>query len=429
MGLTDTALKKLKPEEKPYRVSDGQGLFVEVAPTGGKLWRWAYRFAGKQKLMALGAYPGVTLAEARERHQRGRRLLATGLDPMTERKIEKVRALAKNKRQGNEATQVSRDEPESESDDAHELVMEITPDSPFRLLALHWFHHWQKDKEAKYRRRTRSRLELNLFPALGALPISRIEPKDIIRMAKAVEERGVKEVARRSLELTKQVFEYGIAHDYVKTSPAAAVRPKLVLQPYKAKNQTRVPAHELPDLLGAIDAFQGRKLVMYAMQLMAMTFLRTSELLGAEWREFDLKNKQWKIPAERMKMDQDHIVPLSDQALKVLAELKKLSGTSQYVFPGDYKTTKTMNTNAILEALYDMGYKGKQTGHGFRGIASTILHEKGYPHEHIEIQLAHTKKDKVSAAYNYALYLEPRARMMQEWADYLDKIRQPFSAK
>jgi len=399
MGLTDTAIKRLKSEAKAYRVSDGKGLFIEVSPQGGKLWRWAYRFDGKQKKMGLGRYPEVSLAEARDRHQEARRLLATGADPMVERKIEKVRTSVKLV--SRKLSAVQPEQPAglvASSQDADELIESISPQSSFRTLALHWFHHWKSCKDAKYVKRTRSRLELNLFPTLGALPIDRIEPADVIAMAKAVEARGVQEVARRSLELTKQIFEYGIAHGLMKSSPAAAIRPKLVLQPYKARNQARVKERELPAILKAIDEFTGRKLVKLAMKLMMLTLLRTSELRGAEWAEFDFRKKQWKVPAERMKMGQEHIVPLSRQALNILAELKKLSGKGQYVFPGEFQNTQTMNANAILEALYDMGYKGKQTGHGFRGIASTILHEQGFPHQHIELQLAHTDKDKVSAA-------------------------------
>ena len=414
MSLTDTTIKRLKTTDKPYRIADGKGLYLEVTPAGGKLWRWAYRFNGRQKKMGFGQYPNVALADARDRHHEATRLLASGVDPMVERKLGKARTNKKPHKI-----------PAVQPEGTPETLEEITLDSPFRVLALSWFHHWNSDKAPKHAKRTCARLEANLFPTLGDLPISRIEPRDIIRMVKTVEARGVNEVARRSLELTKQIFEYGIAHDYVKISPAAAVRPKLVLQSYKTKHQARVGEAELPALLRDIDGYQGRALVTYALQLMALTFLRTDELTGAEWREFDFARKQWKVPALRMKMDQEHIVPLSNQAIEVLKRLKTLSGNSPYVFPGAYKHTGTMNNNALLEALYEMGYKGKQTGHGFRGLASTILHEQGFPHEHVELQLAHTPKDKVSAAYNYALYLEPRAQMMQAWADYLDSLRQP----
>jgi integrase len=433
MGLTDTAIRKLKPEEKPYRISDGKGLFLEVSPQGGKLWRWAYRFEGKQKKLGLGRYPEVSLAAARELHSETRRLLASGADPMLERKIQKVRAIQNPQRPAvvskHLATPICTPSPARQSRDADDLAQEVTSDSPFRVLAVHWFDHWKNGKAPKHVSRTRNRLDRNLFPPLAALPISRIEPKDIIRMVKFVEERGVLEVARRSLEITKQIFEFGIAHDYVKLSPAASIRPKLVLKPYVAKNMARVEENDLPGLLRAIGGFGGRKLVLYALRLMTLTFLRTGELLGAEWKEFDLKKRQWKVPAMRMKMDSDHIVPLSRQAIAILKNIKALTGDSQYVFPGEYQNTKTMNTNALLEALYAMGYKGKQTGHGFRGLASTMLHELGYPHEHIELQLAHTKRDKVAAAYNYALYLEPRAQMMQDWADRIDGLMQQNDAE
>jgi integrase len=279
------------------------------------------------------------------------------------------------------------------------------------------------DKSLQHVITTRRRLEANVFPTLGPRPIDRIEAPEIVAMAKAVEARGVGDLAKRALETTGQIFRYGVAHGHCKRNPAADVRPGDILKPTRKVNLARVDASQLPALLKAIEVYRGKVVTRLATKLMALTFVRTSELIGARWPEFDSEARRWNIPAERMKMKMPHIIPLSTQAIEVLELLRIITGGGELVFPGDIDHRKPMSNNTILFALRRMGYGGVMTGHGFRGLASTLLHEQGWPHEHIELQLAHAPRNAVSAAYNHALYLEPRAKMMQHWADFLEQTQ------
>jgi integrase len=231
-------------------------------------------------------------------------------------------------------------------------------------------------------------------------------------------------MARRLLQNCGQIMRYGVANDLVTRNPVADVKPADILKPRKKRNYPRVTAKELPDLLRAIDGYAGGEHTRLALQLMALTFVRTSELIGARWPEFDMKQSRWDIPAERMKMKTPHTVALSIQAKAILERLRAISLHRDFVFPGDLNPHKSMSNNTLLFALYRLGYRSRMTGHGFRGVASTLLHEQGWPHEHIELQLAHQERNAVSASYNHAMYLEPRARMMQAWADHLDQLRQ-----
>jgi integrase len=263
----------------------------------------------------------------------------------------------------------------------------------------------------------------DILPCLGARPIAEIEAPELVAMANAIQDRGARDIAKRALETVGQVFRYGIAHGYAKRNPASEIRPSDILKSTHKTNYARIDAKELPLLLKRIEVYQGKQITRLAMKLMAMTFVRTSELIGAKWTEFDLEAGRWDIPAQRMKMRTPHIVPLARQALEVLEMLRDLAGSSEWLFPGDHNAAQPMSNNTILAALERMGFKGKMTGHGFRGLASTILHEQGYPHDHIELQLAHSPRNAVSAAYNHALYLGPRAKMMQDWADFLESTQ------
>lgn len=385
MTLTDVQIKRIKPTPKPFKASDGGGLFLWVTPSGGKIWRWAYRHAGRAKLMTFGKYPDVPLSLARERHTEARKLLATGRDPMAERKAEKAAA-----------------------------------EDSFQSIARVWLEHWQDGKSPRHAAYVKRRMEADILPCLGARPIAAIEAPELVAMTKAIEQRGARDIAKRALETTGQVFRYAIAHGYARRNPASEIRPSDILKSSRKVNYARVDAKELPGLLRAVEVYQGTHVTRLALKLMALTFVRTSELIGATWAEFDLEAARWDIPAERMKMRTPHIVPLSKQALDVLDTLQTLTGKSAWLFPGDRSSKKPMSNNTILKALERMGYKGRMTGHGFRGLASTILHEQGHPHEHIELQLAHAPRNAVSAAYNHALYLEPRGKMMQDWADFLE---------
>jgi integrase len=401
--LTDTAIKRATPGERDYKMWDSGGLFLLVTKAGGKLWRWKYRFERQEKKMSFGQYPEVTLAEVRVLHAAARRLLVSGADPMAERRAEK-RAIR-------------------ESDEL-----------PFREIASRWHEHWKDGNSPHHVKATWSRLEANVFPAMGALIITEIEAPTIVAMVKAIQDRGKLDIAKRALETTGQIFRYAVAHGLARRNPASEIKPADILKTRQKENHARVDAKDLPALSKAIEVYRGKHVTRLAMKLMAMTFVRTSELIGARWSEFDLDVRgrygeidtaglRWNIPAERMKMRTPHIVPLSRQALDVLALLKQLSRNTDLLFPGERDPKKPMSNMTIFEALNRMGYKGTHTGHGFRGLASTVLHEQGWPHEHIELQLAHAPRNAVSASYNHALYLEPRARMMQAWSDYLEQTQ------
>ena len=244
---------------------------------------------------------------------------------------------------------------------------------------------------------------------------------ELVKLVKVIEERGASDMAKRILQIVGMVFRYAVAHGYSKRNPAAEIRPSDILKPTFKTNMARIDAKELPALLRAIETYDGRPLTRLAIKLMALTFVRTSELIESRWEEFDFDAMRWSIPAGRMKMKTPHIVPLSRQSVEVLDLLRTISGEKELVFPGEQNPKKSMSNMTILKALERMGYKGRMTGHGFRGLASTILHEQEYNHDHIELQLAHSPRNAVSAAYNHALYLEPRARMMQDWADFLER--------
>ncbi len=389
MALTDIEIKKAKAKEKPYKISDGGGLYLWVTPTGGKFWRWAYRHQRKAKLMTLGKYPDVSLGFARDRHRAGRQLLSTGVDPMAQRKVAKT------------AERV-----------AHE--------NSFARIATRWLEHWQEGKSPRYVDSVKRRMAADILPRLGHRPMAQIEAPDLVAMIKAIEGRGARDIAKRALEMTNQVFRFGIAHGHVRRNPASEIRPSDVLKARRKNNYARVDAKDLPNLLRQIEVYPGTHVTRLAMKLMALTFVRTGELIAAKWSEFHLEAARWDIPAERMKMRTPHIVPLARQTLEVLNLLRNLTGDSEWLFPGDRNAKQPMSNNTILKGLERIGYKGRMTGHGFRGLASTILHEQGYAHEHIELQAAHAPRNAVSAAYNHALYLGPRCRMMQGWADYLD---------
>ena len=394
MPLTDTACKKATcPDGRPsVRLADEKALYLEVTAAGGKYWRWKYRHGGKEKRLALGVYPDVSLAQAREARDDARKLLKDGTDPGQLRREAKAA---------------------SAFDQAN----------TFEAVARLWWDHWRGGKSPRHADYAIKRLEADAFPLLGSRPIASLTAKDLTRMAKAVQERGAIDLAHRVLQMAGQVMRYAVAHDLIERNPATDVKPSDTLKSRRKENYARLGEKELPELLRKIEAYQGGPYTRLAMQLMAQTFVRTSELIAARWAEFDLQAAEWRIPPERMKMKTPHIVPLSPQAVEVLKVLHTLSGGRVLLFPGERDHAKPMSNNTILKALERMGYKGRMTGHGFRGMASTILHEQGYAHHAIELQLAHQERNEVSAAYNHALYLKERRTMMCEWANHLDKLR------
>ena len=389
--LSDTKIRTAKAATAQYRLADERGLHLLVRPNGSKLWQLRYRFQGKEKTASLGQYPDVGLADARERRDAARKVLAKGADPVQARRDIAAATLAASK---------------------------IT----FESVAREWWVHWSATRSDSHVQYVIRRLEQNVFPAIGTRPISAIEPPELVGMVKAVAERGALDIAKRCLQMCGQVFRYAIAHGKATRNPAVDVKPSDILPSRDKENYARIDARELPTLLRKIEAYQGKPTTRLAMQLMALTFVRTGELIGAHWGEFDLDAARWDIPAGRMKMRTPHVVPLSAQAVDVLRTLQTITGGRELLFPGERDHSKPMSNNTILAALERMGYKGRMTGHGFRGVASTVLHEHGFDHAHIELQLAHTERNAVSAAYNHALYLPQRADMMRWWGNYLDSV-------
>ena len=351
MPLTNTAIIKAKPGPKPIKLSDERGLYLLLNPNGARLWRWKYRIHGKEKLMAFGAYPDVSLAQARERREEARKTLAAGVDPMVKKK-------------------------------AAETSRKIAMENSFATVSRDWWAHWSAGRSERHTLHVMRRLESDVFPTIGSRPISEIEAPELVVMAKKIEARGALDLAKRALQTCGQIFRYGIAHDRCKRNPAADIKPSDVLKSRTKKNFARLDAKELPELLRRIEGYPGAAVTRLAMKLMAQTFVRTSELIGARWDEFDLELAEWRIPAARMKMKTPHIVPLSAQSVEVLRTLHHVSGHNALLFPGERDHEKQMSNNTILAALKRMGYVGRMTGHGFRGIASTVLHEMGFEHAH-----------------------------------------------
>ena len=346
--------------------------------------------------MALGEYPLISLKEARERQAEVRKALANGIDPMAERKAE------------GEAKQKEVEARQREAENSFENV------------AREWWKWWKIGKSPRHADTTMRRMEADVFPAYGHKSINAVTAADVRELMISVEKRDARDVAKRIHETTSQIFRFAIARDVATRNPAADFKPRDILAEAQTENRARVDANELPELLVKIDDYNGDAITRLAMKLMTYTFVRTSEEIEAPWSEFDLDEARWTIPAERMKMKTPHIVPLSRQAVEVLRALKQITGNGHFVFAGARDKKKPISNNTILYALYRLGYRDRMTGHGFRGLASTILNEHEFDEAHIELQLAHTKRNKVAAAYNHAKYLKQRTEMMQWWADYID---------
>lgn len=397
MALTLKQIENAAPKDKSYKLADGGGLCLLVAPSGAKLWRWRYRFGGKEKMMAMGEFPVISLKEVRERHFEARKTLNAGLDPMAERKAE---ALAK-----------------------HEVVKsnQREAERSFESVARTWWAWWSIGKSPRHAETVMNRLEADVFPAIGHLSADAVAPGHVRDILVTVETRGASDVAKRAHQTIGQIFRFGISRELATRNPAAEFKPRDILAATESANFARVEERDLPELLVKMDNYNGDALTRLGLKLMAYCFPRTSELIEAPWPEIDLERARWEIPAERMKMKTPHIIPLSRQAVDVFKALKLLAGDCKLVFPGANDKNTPMSNNTLLYALYRLGYRGRMTGHGFRGLASTILNENDFDEEHVDLQLAHMKRNKVSAAYNHAKYLKQRTVMMQWWADYLDE--------
>ena len=390
MSLTHTAIRNAKPKDKPYKLADGGGLYLEVSPRGGKWWRLKYRYAGKEKRLSFGVYPEVSLADGREKRDQAKRLLKAGTDPSLVRKQAKAANL-------------------------------LDAQNTFRAVALEWHEQQRERWIPDHVRRVMESLERDVFTYLGDRPIADITPQDVLSVIRGVEKRGALDVASRVLQRTGGVFRYAVQTGRIKSNPATELRGTLKTR--KVAHRPALKEGELPEFLRKLDAYNGDIVTALGLRLLMLTFVRPGELRGARWAEFNIERAEWRIPAERMKMRHEHMVPLSRQALDVLVKLRPITGNHELLFPNRNGGKRPMSENTLTYAMYRMGYHSRATAHGFRATASTILNEHGFRADVIERQLAHVERNKVRAAYHRSEYLKERREMMQQWADYLDKLK------
>jgi len=390
MALTNLACKNAKCGNKPKKLSDSGGLYLYLSTSGAKLWRFKYRYMGKEKTLSLGQYPKLSLIDARKRREEAKEQLAQNIDPSL---------LKQQKKQ---------------------LAM-ISQENTFEAVARAWIDHMKDSWGPTTAKDRLRRLEYDMFPYIGKTAIKDIKPQLLLATLRKVEARGAHEVARRLLQICGQVFRYAIIHDLVERNVAADL--KGALKPQRVNHYAAIESQELPQLLQALERNDARLYhqTRLAIKFLLLTFVRTSELIKAQWPEIDFEHKEWRIPAERMKMRRPHIVPLSRQSIEILEELKKANSRSLWIFPSMTFPRQHMSNNTILLALKRMGYAGRMTGHGFRALAMTTLKERlEYQHDIVDRQLAHAPRSKINAAYDRAQYLPQRRKMMQDWADYLD---------
>ncbi len=389
MSLSDAKVRNAKPQAKPYKITDGEGMFLLVTPSGSKYWRLKYHFAGREKLLALGVYPEVSLGDARERRTQARKAIAAGNDP----------------------GEVKRE--------AKRLAV-LQTENAFETVAREWYEQRKHEWKPSSTKTILKRLERHIFPKLGKRPIATITAPDILSMLRVIEGSGTLDTAQRVMQMCGQVFMYAIATGRAERNPVPDLRG--ALKTPVTQHHAYLKAADLPEFLKKLEAYDGALQTKLALRFLLLTYVRTIELRGAEWPEIDFDKAEWRIPAGRMKMKELHIVPLSRQAVAVLRELQKHTGNRQYLFPNQHNPVSFMSENTMLYALYRMGYHSRTTGHGFRSTASTILNENGFMPDVIERQLAHCERNKVRAAYNHAQYLPERRKMMQWWADYIDGV-------
>lgn len=391
MALTDTAVRNARPGAKSAKLFDGGGLFLLVALSGGKFWRLKYRIDKKEKLLSLGSYPEVKLKDARAKRDKAREQLAAGIDPGEQRKAIKASQTAQM-------------------------------ENNFEVVAREWFAKYSTGWAASHAEKIIRRFERDIFPWIGTRPIGEINAPELLKVLRRVEGRGATETSHRAHQNCGQVFRYAVATGRAERDPSGDLRGALT--PWKPKHYATVTDPKaIGDLLRTIQGYQGGLIVRCALRLAPLLFVRPGELRRAEWAEIDLEKAEWRIPAEKMKARQKHTVPLSRQALALLRELHALTGHGRWVFPGVRTSGEPMSENTVNAALRRLGYdKTQLTGHGFRSMASTSLHEQGWPSDVIERQLAHAERNSVKAAYNRAEHLPERRKMMQAWADYLDGL-------
>lgn len=383
--LTSTRLKSLKPQDKKYKCADAHGLYIEVRPNGSKFWRQKYRYNGKEKLLSHGKYPIISLAEARVLRDKSLKVLSDGQDPA------KLKRQAKTQ-QGN----------------------------TFGIIAKEWHDKQSVNWKPHHAEKVWRQLEMDVLPYLKDEPINKISPTDLLDILKRVEKRGALDIAARLRQRCDAIFKHAILSDQATHNPATQLIG--VLKTKKVEHRKALDSKELPIFLSKLESTESHIIVKLATKILIHTFVRTGELRFAKWDEFDFEERQWLIPGTRMKMDKDHIVPLTDQVIELLNEIKSINGHREYVFASPTRPKQPLSENAILNLIYRMGYKNKATGHGFRATASTILNEMGYNPDAIERQLAHAERNKIRAAYNRSEYLPQRVELMRDWSCYLGSI-------
>ena len=399
MPLNDRACKTAKPREKLYRLSDSLGMYLEVMPNGSKYWRCKYRFGGKEKRLALGVYPEVSLKDARDRRADARMQLASGIDPSAAKRAIKL---------------------------AHSGA------ESFGAIAREWLDQTRGKRVASTNQTIQARLEADLIPWLGGRPVLEISASELLATLRRVEARGSLIVAKRLRQISSQIFRYAVATGRAQRDPSGDLRGALKSPGAEKHFAALTTPAEVGSLMRAIDGYSGQFVTRCALLLSPLLFVRPGELRAAEWPEFDLDASEWRIPANKMKMRQAHIVPLSRQAVAILRELNPLTGYRRpsnadsplYLFPGARSHSRPMSNNTVNAALRRIGYTNDQmTAHGFRATARTLLAELGWKTDAIERQLAHKASGPLGAAYDRAQFLSERRRMMQAWADYLDGLR------
>ncbi|HHI0694735.1 TPA: tyrosine-type recombinase/integrase [Escherichia coli] len=389
MKLNARQVDAAKPREKAYKLADGAGLYLEVVPSGSRYWRMKYRFNGKEKRMAFGVYPAVSLAQARALRDEAKKKLAEGIDPSFAKKEEK-------------------------------LVRDVQLNNTFQSVALEWHGTKASRWSEGYASDIIEAFNKDIFPYIGQQPVNEIKPLVLLNVLRRMESRGATEKAKKVRQRCSEVFRYAIVTGRAEYNPAADLTS--AMSGHESKHYPFLTVEELPDFFKALSGYTGSPLVVLAARLLILTGVRTGELRGAFWSEFDLEKAVWEILAERMKMKRPHLVPLSTQALEIVQQLKVMSGQYPLVFPGRNDPRKTMSEASINQVFKRIGYTGKVTGHGFRHTMSTILHEEGFNTAWIETQLAHVDKNAIRGTYNHAQYLDGRREMMQWYADYIDEL-------
>ncbi len=387
MKLNARQVDAAKPKEKAYKLADGAGLYLEVVPSGSRYWRMKYRFNGKEKRMAFGVYPAVSLAQARALRDEAKKKLAEGIDPSFAKKEEK-------------------------------LVRDVRLHNTFQAVALEWHGTKVSRWSEGYASDIIEAFNKDFFPYIGQQPVNEIKPLVLLNVLRRMESRGATEKAKKVRQRCSEVFRYAIVTGRAEYNPAADLTS--AMSGHESKHYPFLTVEELPDFFKALSGYTGSPLIVLAARLLILTGVRTGELRGAFWSEFDLEKAVWEIPAERMKMKRPHLDLLSTQALEIVQQLKVMSGQYPLVFPGRNDPRKTMSEASINQVFKRIGYTGKVTGHGFRHTMSTILHEEGFNTAWIETQLAHVDKNAIRGTYNHALYLEGRKEMMQWYGDYVD---------